>query len=77
MVASDGVFETMTPKNVCDLLHDKASEFSSAHAALPEWIIQHAFRTGSTDNLSAIVISDLYSCTDGRCNRETAESQVL
>lgn len=77
VVASDGVFETMTPKNVCDLLHDEAFEFSSEQTALPEWIIQHALRTGSMDNLSAIVISDLYSCTDGRCNRQTTASYVM
>lgn len=77
MVASDGVFETMTPKNVCDLLHDEAFEFSSEQTTLPEWIIRQALRTGSMDNLSAIVISDLYSCTDGRCNRQTTASYVM
>ncbi|KAH6758028.1 hypothetical protein C2S52_023109 [Perilla frutescens var. hirtella] len=60
VVASDGVFETLTPKNVCDLLHDKASELSPCSASsLPERIIHRAFKTGSRDNLSAIVISDL------------------
>ncbi|KAK6164636.1 hypothetical protein DH2020_001500 [Rehmannia glutinosa] len=70
IVASDGVFETLTPQNVCELVHNKASKSSSepvTASTLPEWIIRHAFRTGSTDNLSAIVISDLRNCTEGRC----------
>lgn len=58
VLASDGVFETLTPKDVCYLLHKKASEFVSS---LPESIIRSAYETGSTDNLSAIVISGLNS----------------
>ncbi|KAL3849899.1 hypothetical protein ACJIZ3_011781 [Penstemon smallii] len=63
VVASDGVFETLTPQNVCDLVHYKASKSSSGNmrssSYLADWIIHSAFKTGSTDNLSAIVISDL------------------
>ncbi|KAI3449682.1 hypothetical protein Pfo_006347 [Paulownia fortunei] len=73
VVSSDGIFETLTPQNVCDIVHDKASKSSSEHvtaSSLPDWIIRHAFRTGSTDNLSAIVISDLHNCTEGRCDWE-------
>ncbi|PIM98209.1 Serine/threonine protein phosphatase [Handroanthus impetiginosus] len=73
VVASDGIFETLTTKNVCDLVHDKASRFSSEHvssSSLADWIIRHAFRRGSTDNLSAIVIADLHNCKEGGCNRE-------
>lgn len=65
VVASDGVFETLTPKDVCRLLHKTAS------SPLPERLIRHAFETGSMDNLSAIVIS----CYRGRCGRERTESQ--
>lgn len=68
VLASDGVFETLTPKDVCYLLHSQASEFVSS---LPEWIIRAAFETGSMDNLSAIVISDLASY------RERNESRTL
>ncbi|KAL6505156.1 hypothetical protein OROGR_024973 [Orobanche gracilis] len=69
IVASDGVFETLTPQDVCDFAQDKISKSSSEHlttSLLPEWIIRHALKTGSTDNLSAIVISGLHNCTDGR-----------
>ncbi|XP_057800995.1 probable protein phosphatase 2C 51 [Salvia miltiorrhiza] len=62
VVASDGVFETLTPKDVCRLLHNKASSSS-----LPERIIRRAFETGSMDNLSAIVISRLVCRNVGRC----------
>ncbi|XP_011079913.1 probable protein phosphatase 2C 51 isoform X2 [Sesamum indicum] len=73
VVASDGIFETLTPHEVCILTHGKASESSSGNvssSSLADWIIRHAFRTGSTDNLSAIVISDLHNCTKDRCDRE-------
>ncbi|XP_047954839.1 probable protein phosphatase 2C 51 isoform X1 [Salvia hispanica] len=66
VVASDGVFETLTPKDVCRLLHNKGS------SSLPEQIIRRAFETGSMDNLSAIVISHLVSC----CGRESTESII-
>ncbi|KAL1539725.1 protein-serine/threonine phosphatase [Salvia divinorum] len=65
VVASDGVFETLTPTDVCRLLHNKGSSSS-----LPERIIHRAFKTGSMDNLSAIVISHLVG-------RESTESQPL
>ncbi|XP_042014680.1 putative protein phosphatase 2C 76 isoform X4 [Salvia splendens] len=67
VVASDGVFETLTPKDVCRLLHNEGS------SSLPERIIRRALETGSMDNLSAIVISHLVSC----CGRESTESQPL
>ncbi|KAL3647833.1 hypothetical protein CASFOL_008801 [Castilleja foliolosa] len=69
IVASDGVFETLTPQDVCGLVDDKVSESLSQNvttSSLSDWIIRHAFRAGSTDNLSAIVISALRNCTDGR-----------
>ncbi|KAL9168744.1 hypothetical protein ABFS82_04G034900 [Erythranthe guttata] len=56
VVASDGIFETLNSQNVCDLLDDKASSSS-----LSDRIVRSAFRTGSTDNLSVIVISDLHN----------------
>ncbi|KAL2535690.1 Protein phosphatase 2C family protein [Forsythia ovata] len=59
VVASDGLFETLTPQNVCDLLHNKASEVSSEcllSSSLADCIIRTAFKRGSTDNLSVILI---------------------
>ncbi|KAK4418312.1 putative protein phosphatase 2C 51 [Sesamum alatum] len=73
VVASDGIFETLTPQDVCDLALGKASESSSgdvSSSSFADWIIRHAFRTGSTDNLSAIVISALHNCTKDTCDRD-------
>lgn len=74
VLASDGIFEALTPQNVCDLLHDNVSEGSSKHvtvSSLSDRIIRRAFIRGSTDNLSAIVISGLDGFIDGTyCNME-------
>ncbi|KZV18523.1 DNA binding protein isoform 1 [Dorcoceras hygrometricum] len=62
VLASDGVFEVFTPQNVCDLLHGKTPESSSefvATTSLADRISRKAFKAGSTDNLSVIVISIL------------------
>ncbi|XP_057460951.1 probable protein phosphatase 2C 51 isoform X2 [Actinidia eriantha] len=65
VVASDGIFESLTPQNVCDLLWDaniKENEMSespfscSSYSSLADCIINKAFEKGSGDNLSAIVI---------------------
>ncbi|PSS06372.1 Protein phosphatase 2C 51 [Actinidia chinensis var. chinensis] len=65
VVASDGIFESLTPQNVCDLLWDaniKENEMSespfscSSYSSLADCIINKAFKKGSGDNLSAIVI---------------------
>lgn len=59
VVSSDGIFETLTPQNVCDLLHNEASEASSEcslSSSLADCIIQTAFKRGSMDNLSVILI---------------------
>ncbi|KAL0389462.1 UNVERIFIED_CONTAM: putative protein phosphatase 2C 51 [Sesamum calycinum] len=80
VVASDGIFETLTPQDVCNLAHGKASESSSGNvssSSLADWIIRHALRTGSTDNLSAIVISDLHNCTKGVNNNSERMKLML
>ncbi|XP_022865227.1 probable protein phosphatase 2C 51 [Olea europaea var. sylvestris] len=59
VVSSDGIFETLTPQNVCDLLHNEASKVSSEcllSSSLADCIIQTAFKRGSMDNLSVILI---------------------
>ncbi|GER24868.1 protein phosphatase 2C family protein [Striga asiatica] len=59
IVTSDGVFETLAPENVCEIVHtifESSSEYITK-SSLAERIIRSAFRSGSTDNLSAIVIS--------------------
>ncbi|KAL8530487.1 hypothetical protein ACS0TY_007506 [Phlomoides rotata] len=78
VLASDGIFEALTPQNVCDLLHENVSEHLSVRvsaSSLSDRIIRRAFVTGSTDNLSAIVISSLDSFTEGTCcNMEKKKS---
>lgn len=62
VLASDGIFEVFTPHNVCDLLHGKMLESSSevtSPSSLADKIIRSAFKAGSTDNLSVIVIGIL------------------
>ncbi|KAK9069007.1 hypothetical protein SSX86_013123 [Deinandra increscens subsp. villosa] len=65
VVASDGVFESLTPENVCQLIQDEdipengtpydrfpfLPSFSLAYC-----IVKTALQRGSTDNLSAIVV---------------------
>lgn len=62
VLASDGIFEVFTPRNVCDLLHGKMLDSSSegtSPSSLADKIIRSAFKAGSTDNLSVIVIGIL------------------
>ncbi|CAA0828071.1 Protein phosphatase 2C family protein [Striga hermonthica] len=71
IVTSDGVFETLAPENVCEIVHAifESSSEDITKSSLAEHIIRSAFRSGSTDNLSAIVISDmLHTCKEKRCN---------
>ena len=48
VVASDGIFETLTSDDVCNFIgHQKSADY----------IVNIAFEKGSTDNLSLIVVS--------------------
>ena len=51
-VSYDGIFESMTLQDVCDLMHDSSSCLPSS--SLPECIVNTAFEKGSVDNLSVI-----------------------
>ncbi|XP_063946285.1 probable protein phosphatase 2C 51 isoform X2 [Daucus carota subsp. sativus] len=59
VVASDGIFETLTSQDVCELLEEtEASDnlsLSSSSLSLADRIVYSALRKGSMDNLSAIV----------------------
>lgn len=60
MVASDGIFESMTSQDVCGLLEEtEASEnisLSLLWSSLAGRVVNSALRKGSMDNLSAIVV---------------------
>lgn len=63
VIGSDGIFERMSPQDVCDNLHDghgkenKTSiDSSSCPSSLADCIVHNAFSKGSGDNLSVIVI---------------------
>ncbi|KAK7840654.1 putative protein phosphatase 2c 51 [Quercus suber] len=54
VVSSDGVFESLTPQDVCDLIYDSSS--CSPLSSLGDCIVNTAFEKGSMDNLSVIVV---------------------
>lgn len=65
VLASDGIFESLSPQNVCDLLRDenvRVNEMSKSSCSCPSSsslahrIAEEAYEKGSGDNLSAIVI---------------------
>ncbi|XP_028104144.1 probable protein phosphatase 2C 51 [Camellia sinensis] len=65
VVASDGIFKSLKPQKVCDLLWDanvqvdemsKSSCSCSSSSSLADRIVNKAFKKGSRDNLSAVVI---------------------
>ncbi|XP_074353395.1 putative protein phosphatase 2C 51 isoform X1 [Apium graveolens] len=60
VVASDGIFESMTSQDVCELLEEtEASENMSLNllwSLLAGRVVNSALRKGSMDNLSAIVV---------------------
>ncbi|XP_028107955.1 putative protein phosphatase 2C 50 [Camellia sinensis] len=65
VVASDGIFQSLEPKDVCDLLQDahfqgnkKSKQKSSCLllSSLADCIVHNAFEKGSTDNLFAVVV---------------------
>ncbi|KAL5715505.1 protein-serine/threonine phosphatase [Ranunculus cassubicifolius] len=55
VVASDGIFEQMTTKDVADVLWD-AHDTCKGSSSLAECVVNSAFASGSRDNLSAIVV---------------------
>ncbi|KAL6505165.1 hypothetical protein OROGR_024982 [Orobanche gracilis] len=63
IVASDGVFEKLTTQDICDILSEPLSQFttsrefnSSCLYSLADCIVNTAFEQGSMDNLAAITI---------------------
>ncbi|GAB4830420.1 hypothetical protein Ancab_020056 [Ancistrocladus abbreviatus] len=63
VAASDGVFEKLSPQDVCDLLSEvqkddpATSQLSSACSfSLADCIVTTAFERGSTDNMAAVVV---------------------
>lgn len=63
VAASDGVFEKLSPQEVCDLLwelHNQGPMRSEVSPACPyslaDCIVSTAFDKGSTDNMAAIVV---------------------
>lgn len=63
IAASDGVFEKLSPQDICDILWQPFSHFisqpelnSSCAYSLADCIVNTAFRRGSMDNLAAMVI---------------------
>ncbi|KAF5454979.1 hypothetical protein F2P56_024603 [Juglans regia] len=54
VVSSDGTFESLTPEELCALIHDSGSCLASS--SLAECIVETAFEKGSMDNLSVIVV---------------------
>nr|GEX92187.1 probable protein phosphatase 2C 51 isoform X2 [Tanacetum cinerariifolium] len=65
VVASDGIFESLTPENVCQLIEDaNVQENGTPYDKVPflpsyslaQYIVKTALEMGTTDNLSAIVV---------------------
>ncbi|KAI3423253.1 uncharacterized protein J3R85_011217, partial [Psidium guajava] len=63
VAASDGVFEKLSPQDVCDILWEAKSNdtagseiSSSCSYSLADCIVNTAFEKGSTDNMAAIVV---------------------
>ncbi|CAK9143756.1 unnamed protein product [Ilex paraguariensis] len=65
VIASDGIFESLTPQDVCSILGNartqgnemaKNSSSCSASSSLADCVVSAALTEGSTDNLSAIVV---------------------
>ncbi|KAH0663490.1 hypothetical protein KY284_028421 [Solanum tuberosum] len=54
VVASDGIFESLSPKKVCEFLYE--AEDHSDLTVLAQQIVQKAFLEGSTDNLSVVLV---------------------
>lgn len=64
IAASDGVFEKLSPQDICDIMWEPLSRFtirkelnSSCSHSLADCIVNAAFERGSMDNLAALVIN--------------------
>lgn len=62
IAASDGIFENLSPQDVCDILWEPLSHLnlcpelnSTCSYSLADCIVNTAFERGSTDNLAAIL----------------------
>lgn len=71
VVASDGIFESMTSQDVCELLEEtEASDnisLSSLWSLMAGRVVNSALRKGSMDNLSAIVVPLVQSPKSQEC----------
>lgn len=56
VVASDGIFEGMSPQVVCDILSENSGSGIPLSGSLADRIVKGAFEKGSWDNLSAVVV---------------------
>ncbi|KAL7198730.1 hypothetical protein ACSBR2_021101 [Camellia fascicularis] len=63
VVASDGIFEKLSPQGVCDLLWEfhnngtvRSDLFASCSYSLADCIVNSALEKGSIDNLAAVVV---------------------
>ncbi|KAG8376128.1 hypothetical protein BUALT_Bualt09G0031100 [Buddleja alternifolia] len=62
VVASDGIFESLSPEDVCNLLDGEGDNkssikhFPSQPASAADFIVQTAYVKGSSDNLSVVVV---------------------
>lgn len=74
VVASDGIFERQTPQEVCDVIEiqeKKTSKASSTSSPLADHIVRKAYKGGSSDNLSAILIPlQLHRSSEGSAGRK-------
>lgn len=64
IAASDGVFEKLSPQDICDILWEPLSRFtirgdlnSSCSSSLADCIVNAAFVRGSMDNLAALAVN--------------------
>ncbi|PWA69626.1 PPM-type phosphatase domain, Protein phosphatase 2C family [Artemisia annua] len=73
VVASDGIFESLTPENVCQLIEDaNVQENVNPYDKVPflpsyslaHYIVKTALEKGSTDNLSVIVVPLAQAASD-------------
>ncbi|XP_009605873.1 putative protein phosphatase 2C 76 [Nicotiana tabacum] len=54
VVASDGIFESLSPQKVCDFINQ--AEDNSDTSLLAQQLVQKAFLEGSSDNLSVVLV---------------------
>ncbi|XP_057965687.1 uncharacterized protein LOC131156200 isoform X3 [Malania oleifera] len=63
VAASDGIFETLSPQDLCDILWElhnhgtvRSELYSSCSDSMADCIIKTAFEKGSMDNMAAVVV---------------------